>query len=147
MLRGVHHHLLSMLVDALTLINTTVGVQHQFLAQFPNIRVSKVHIAPIFYMDIVRRCKQIILPLVNFTQFFAPPKSYLLLYITTMYIVYGVLVLPLYCEKHLHTKINLVICIRAFLICCVCLPDSRQLLQTNSNHKIGDTYLWSYKSE
>ena len=98
MLRGAHHHLLSILVDTLTLINTTIGRYHQFFAKFPNIRTSKGHIAPIFYMDIVRRCKQIILPLVNFTQIVAPPKSYLLLYITTMYIVYGVLVLPLHCE-------------------------------------------------
>ena len=54
MLRGAHHHLLSILVDALTLINTNIGRYHQIL-DFPNVRTSKGLIAPIFYIDIVRR--------------------------------------------------------------------------------------------
>ena len=47
-LRGAHHHLLNMLLDALTSIGTTTGRYNQFFAKFPNIRTNRGHGARIF---------------------------------------------------------------------------------------------------
>ena len=108
-----------MLVDALILSNTTIGRYHQFLAKFPNIRTLKVKTAQnisrsnleYIWINLYKRVlSSLLLLLPSFpwflirstplltTQIFAPPKSYLLFYITTMYILYGIRVLPLHRE-------------------------------------------------